>query len=112
MLTLVIVILHNLDLLPNLLEAWKQAGIPGVTILPSTGGFQAAAQFQRGGLASLLKLVDQANPSQRLLFSLVDNENTLAIAISEAERVVGGFDRPHSGILFTLPVGKASSVDG
>lgn len=107
MLTLVIVILHNLDLLPNLLEAWKQAGIPGVTILPSTGGFQAASQFQRGGLASVLKLIDQANPSQRLLFSLVDNENTLAIAVSEAERVVGGFDRPHSGILFTLPVGKA-----
>lgn len=107
MLTLIIVILHNVDLLPELLEAWKQAGIPGVTLLPSTGGFHAVSQLQRGGLASLLNLVDQANPQQRLLLSVVDNENTLAVAISEAERVVGGFDRPHSGILFTLPVGKA-----
>jgi CBS domain-containing protein len=107
MLTLVIVILHNLDLLPDLLNAWKQAGIPGVTILPSMGGFQVGAQLQRGGLASLLNIVDQANPQQRMLFSVVDNEDTLGIAISEAERVVGGFDRPNSGILFTLPVGKA-----
>jgi CBS domain-containing protein len=107
MLTLIVVILHNVDLLPELLEAWKQAGIPGVTLLPSTGGFHATSQLQRGGLASLLNIVDQANPQQRMLLSLVDNDNTLAIAISEAERVVGGFDRPQSGILFTLPVDKA-----
>ncbi|HKJ27893.1 MAG TPA: CBS domain-containing protein [Anaerolineales bacterium] len=107
MLTLVVVILHNLDLLPELLKAWKQAGVPGVTLLPSLGGYHAVSQLQRGGLASLLNIVDQANPQQRMLLSLVDNENTLAIAISEAERVVGGFDRPHSGILFTVEVGKA-----
>lgn len=107
MLTLIVVILHNLDLLPELLEAWKQAGIPGTTLLPSIGGFQATSQLQRGGLASILNIVDQANPQQRMILSLVDNENTLAIAISEAERVVGGFDRPHSGLLFTVPVNKA-----
>jgi CBS domain-containing protein len=39
--------------------------------------------------------------------SLIDNKETLSIAISEAERIVGGFDRPRSGILFTLPVGQA-----
>lgn len=107
MYTLLVVILHNLDLLPDLLDAWKQAGIPGVTLLPSAGGFQAAKQFQRGGLASLLKIFESNSPHQRMLLSLIDNDETLAIAISEAERVVGGFDRPNSGILFTIPVGKA-----
>jgi len=107
MYTLLVVILHNLDNLPELLEAWKQVGIPGVTLLPSQGGFQAVSQIQRGGLANLLNLVEQASPNQRVVFSLVDNKETLSIAISEAERVVGGFDRPHSGILFTLEVGDA-----
>ncbi len=106
-LTLVIVILHNLDVLPELLEAWKVAGIPGVTLLPSAGGFQAANQFQRSGLAGLLSIFEQTTPHQRMLMSLIDNPETLAIAISEAERVVGGFDRPNSGILFTMPVGQA-----
>ncbi len=107
MYTLLVVILHNLDHLPELLEAWKQVGIPGVTLLPSQGGFQAVSQIQRGGLANLLNLVEQASPNQRVVLSLIDNKETLAIAVSEAERVVGGFDRPHSGILFTIDVGDA-----
>lgn len=105
--TLLIVILHNLDVLPELLEAWKVAGIPGVTLLPSAGGFQATNQFQRGGLAGLLNIFEQTTPHQRMLMSLIDSPETLAVAISEAERVVGGFDRPNSGILFTMPVGQA-----
>ncbi len=107
MLTLIVVILHNLDKLSELLDAWRDIGIPGVTLLPSEGGYHAVNQMQRGGLASILNLVDQATPHQRILISLVDSENTLASAVSEAERVVGGFDRPHSGILFTVPVNKA-----
>ena len=107
MYTLLVVIMHNLDHLPELLEAWKQVGIPGVTLMPSQGGFQAVSQIQRGGLANLLNLVEQASPNQRVIFSLIDNKETLSIAVSEAERVVGGFDRPHSGILFTIEVGDA-----
>ncbi|MBN2046148.1 MAG: CBS domain-containing protein [Anaerolineales bacterium] len=106
-LTLLVVILHNLDLLQELLDAWAKVGIPGTTLLPSIGGYQAVNQLQRGGLASLLSIMEQASPSQRLILSLIDNPNTLATAISEAERVVGGFDRPHSGILFTLDVTDA-----
>jgi CBS domain-containing protein len=107
MYTLLVVILHNLDLLPELMEAWKQVGIPGTTLLPSVGGYQAVDQLNRGGLKSLLSLMEQASPSQRMILSLIDNKETLGIAISEAERVVGGFDRPNSGILFTVEVGQA-----
>ncbi len=107
MLTLLIIVLHDLDRLPDLLDAWKKAGIPGVTILQSAGGFQAEALVRRGGLAGLLNLFDQSTSQQRLLFSLIDNPETLEVAISEADRVVKGFDRPNSGILFTLPIDKA-----
>lgn len=107
MYTLLVVILHNLDLLPELLEAWKKVGIPGTTLLSSQGGYQAVNQLQRGGLANLLSIMEQASPNQRMILSLIDNNETLSIAISEAERVVGGFDRPNSGILFTMEVGDA-----
>jgi CBS domain-containing protein len=107
MLTLVIVILHNLDYLPELLDAWKKAKVPGVTILQSAGGFQAEELAQRSGLAGLLKLFEANTASQRLIFSLIDDPEILEVAISEADRVVRGFDRPHSGILFTLEVGQA-----
>jgi CBS domain-containing protein len=105
--TLLVVILHNMDLLPELLEAWSKVGIPGTTLLPSVGGYQAVNQLNRGGLANLLSILEQASPNQRMIMSLIDNKETLSIGISEAERVVGGFDRPDSGILFTLEVGNA-----
>jgi CBS domain-containing protein len=102
-----VVILHDLDRLPELLDAWKKAGVPGVTILQSAGGFHAEALVRRGGLGGLLNLFEQSDSQQRLVFSLVDDPEILALGISEADRVVKGFDRPHSGILFTIPIGEA-----
>jgi len=106
LITLLIVILHDLDRLPELLEAWKRANVPGVTILQSAGGFHAEKLVKRSGLGGLLQLFEQTSAQQRLLFCLIDDPDILKLAIAEADRVVGGFDRPHSGILFTLPVGE------
>lgn len=102
--TALIVILHEPKLLPRLLRAWDRANVPGVTILPSMGGFQAQKQVHRGGLGGLLNMFTPDEPGQRTLISLIDEPETLARAISEADRVVKGFDSPRSGILFTLPI--------
>ncbi|MEN8243228.1 MAG: CBS domain-containing protein [Chloroflexota bacterium] len=111
MLKLVLVILHNLDYLPELLDAWKNAKVPGVTILQSAGGFQAEELAQKSGLAGLLSLFEADTASQRMIFSLIDDPEILEVAISEADRVVRGFDTPHSGILFTIDVGQALGLN-
>lgn len=100
-----LVILHDPDALPRLLKAWDKIGVPGVTILPSMGGFQAQKQVRRGGLGVLINMFSQEEPGQRTLISLIDEPETLELAISEADRVVKGFDSPRSGILFTFPIG-------
>ncbi len=104
--TALIVILHNTDLLPGLLKAWRRVGVPGATILPSAGSFQAENWARRRGLGSILNLLDQGNSPQRILLSLIDDPEILERAVAEADRVVKGFDNPHSGILFTIPVGQ------
>ena len=105
--TLLIVILHKPDLLPKLLKAWDRAGVPGVTILPSMGGYQAQRHVRRGGLGGLINMFSPDEPGQHTLMCLIDESETLEHAISEADRVVKGFDSPRSGILFTLPIGNA-----
>ncbi|MCD6401428.1 MAG: CBS domain-containing protein [Anaerolineales bacterium] len=105
--TLLIVILHDVDRLPELLKVWRDAGVPGVTMLPSFGGFQAQALVKRSGLSSVLGIFDQNKSGQRVLMSLIDDSEVLEVAISEADRVIKGFDRPNSGILFVVPVDKA-----
>jgi CBS domain-containing protein len=104
--TALIVILHNTNLLPALLKAWRRIGVPGVTILPSAGSFQAENWARRSGLGSILNLLEQGNSPQRTLLSLITDPEILELAISEADRVVKGFDSPRSGILFTIPVGQ------
>ncbi len=104
--TALIVILHDPDLLPKLLKAWDRAGVPGVTILPSMGGYQAQKHARRGGLGVLINMFTQDEPGQRTVVSLIDESEILERAISEADRVVKGFDSPRSGILFTIPIGN------
>jgi nitrogen regulatory protein P-II 1 len=100
------VILHDADRLPDLLKAWRRIGVPGTTILPSAGSFEAENWVKRSGLSNLFSIFDQEKLQQRTLFSLIDDPEILELAVSEADRVVKGFDSPNSGILFTIPVGK------
>jgi len=52
--TLLVVILHDADQLPRLLKAWRKVGVPGSTILPSAGSYEAENWVRRSGLSSLL----------------------------------------------------------
>ena len=104
--TLLIVILHNADALPEMLRTWRRVGVPGSTILPSAGSYVAENWVKRSGLSSFLSIFDQGKLQQRTLLSLIDDPDILEIAIAEADRVVKGFDHPNSGILFTIPIGR------
>ena len=104
--TLLIIILHDADRLPELLKAWRRVGVPGATILPSAGGHDTEKSARRGGLGYFLNLFDQGKSPQRTVLSIFDDPEILEIAIAEADRVVKGFDSPKSGILFTLPLGQ------
>jgi CBS domain-containing protein len=104
--TLMVVILHNANLLPDLLDAWHRVGVPGSTILFSAGGHEAVNMVRRSGLGNLLNIFDQDKGTQRTIMSIVDDPEILEVAIAEADRIVKGFDTPQSGILFTLPIGQ------
>lgn len=49
---------------------------------------------------------EQRDPDHRTLFTVADDRLVDAL-IAVAERVVGDFDADHTGLLFTLPVGRA-----
>lgn len=104
--TLLVVILHDADRLPDLLSGWQRVGVPGATILPSAGGHDTEKSAKRGGLSSFLNLFDQGKSPQRTIISIIDDPEMLEVAIAEADLVVKGFDSPKSGILFTLPLGQ------
>ncbi len=66
---LLMITLHDLTHMPELLEAWKRIGVPGVTILNSMGGFQASELVRSKGLGGFLKMFEEVRSGQRTLFS-------------------------------------------
>lgn len=107
---LLIVILSDLKRMPALLQAWQAIGLPGVTILKSAGSFRATTWLSRVGLGALDRLFEAEEVHTRTLLAAIDDEKLLEKAIAEAELVVGGFDRPDSGLVLVLPVAQARGL--
>ena len=110
MIYLLIVILDNLSLMPGLLQTWKEIGVPGGTILESAGAHRASTWLSRVGLGVIDHLFEAEEVRRRTLLVAIESDELLAQAIAEAERVVGGFDRPNSGLLLVLPVAEVRGL--
>jgi CBS domain-containing protein len=107
---LLVVILDDLKSMPNLLQTWRAMGVPGVTILQSVGGYRAGTWLSRVGLGALDRLFEAEEVRRRTLLVAIEDDDLLERAIAEAERVIGGFDRPHSGLLLVLPVAQVRGL--
>ena len=104
---MLLVILDDLKVLPDLLDRWREIGVPGTTILSSLGGYRASSWLERVGLGMLGRAFETDELNQRTLISVIQGEDLLERAIAGAEQIVGGFDRPNTGVLFVLPVARA-----
>ena len=107
---LLIVILDDLTCMPDLLQAWRTIGVPGVTILESAGAYRVETWLSRVGLGGLDRLFDSKEVRRRTLFAAIEDDDLLAQAVAEAEQVVGGFERPDSGLLLVLPVTRVKGL--
>ena len=111
----VFVVMSDGEKCRDVLEAWEEFGVSGVTILESAGlqGIRRV-QAQRDDLPlfpSLRHLMESEEYHHRTLFVVVDDDFDLDGLIAAAERAVGGsFDAPDTGILFVLPVVRALGI--
>lgn len=107
---LLLIILNDTSVLPDLLEVWREIGVPGTTILKSAGGHASRNWLSRVGLGGINKLFETKEVETRTLIAVFEDDDLLAQAIAEAERIVGGFDQPNSGVILVLPVSQAIGV--
>lgn len=106
--TLVILVLDNVDRLEDVLNAWWDAGAPGITILESSG---AARHLARQGarddlplLPSLSSLLGHREIHHRTLFAVLPDGFTYEKLFDATEAVVGPLQQPNNGIMFAVPV--------
>jgi len=102
---LLVIILDDLEKLPHLLESLTAAGVSGATLLDSIGGHRASTWLSEIGLSGLMRMFGTTELKRRTLLAVLDAAK-LDAAIAAAEQAVGGFGRPNSGILFTVPISR------
>jgi nitrogen regulatory protein P-II 1 len=105
---LLVFVLDNLERCPAILDAWEEAGAPGVTILESTGlrRLRGAMRDDLPLLPSLRDLLASRELQNRTLFTVIEDEATLERVITATEQIIGDFTHPYTGLLFVVPVSR------
>ena len=112
---LVLFVLNNADLLDQVLDAWEETGVTGVTILHSTGlGRTRMGPGLRDDiplLPSLKSLLQHEEYFSRTMISVVPDNEMADKVISATNRVVGDLDRPDTGLLVVIPLEKVYGLN-
>jgi hypothetical protein len=110
MLHLVVVVLNDVNQLEPLMDAWTREGARGVTVLHSTGASRLSDALRRDDVPlfpSLSDLLEHDDLHHRTLFTVVEGDALVDKLVAAAQAIVGDFDAADTGILFTVPVGRA-----
>jgi CBS domain-containing protein len=104
------IILDDIKFLPALLQAWREIGVSGTTIMKSVGGHRTSTWLSKVGLGAIDRIFEAREIQRKTLVAVIEDDDLLAQAIAEAEQIMGGFDRPNSGVLLVLPVTQAKGL--
>jgi len=108
-------VLHDTSLLAEVLSAWKEAGVLGITILPSTGlrrlEFSESLRDDIPLIPSIEDLMSDEETLNRTLFTIVDDDSLVEKVIESTQRVVGDLNMPNTGILSVIPLGKVYGLN-
>jgi nitrogen regulatory protein P-II 1 len=108
--SLVMFILHDPEKLPALLDAWKEAGVSGATVLLSTGlGRIAKSPALRDDLPIIPSLDDflpKVEHYSRTVFTMIEDETVVDKIVAATEKIVGDLCEPDRGLLMVLPVSR------
>ncbi len=104
---LVLLVLHKNDQLEEVLDAWDQTGVGGITILPSTGMGRIRYSALNEAMPIIPTLEDLLEHTERLnrtIFSIVKGQEMVDKLVEATESVTGDLNNPNTGILVVLPV--------
>lgn len=109
---MVMFVLDDPDQLDNVLDAWRELGVSGATIIESSGLFRRQQSRPLGaryafGMAVAPRRVEVHHYT---LFVIVPDEATVNACLAAAESIVGDLDGPDTGVLAAWPLGVVKGV--
>lgn len=100
-------VLDNPSLLNEVLEAWSEVGVRGITILESTGVHRVRSKASRQDAPFMLgfsRLLRTDQVGHYTLFAVVPTMEIVERLVEVTEAIVGDLSQPHTGVLFATPL--------
>ncbi len=110
---MVLFVLHDPQHFEDVLNAWEDAGAPGITVLTSTGLGRMRKSALREDLPLIPRLEDlfiHQGIHNNTIFTVVDDESLIDRILTATEAVVGDLNRPNTGILVAMPLARAYGI--
>lgn len=107
---LILFVLHQDDAFNEIINAWEEAGVGGITILPGTGlgrmRRKTALREDLPLIPSLEDLLDHQEDQNHTMFTVVEGEEMVKRIIDATQSIIGDLAEPDTGILTVLPVAQ------
>jgi hypothetical protein len=111
----VLFIMHNPDLLEELIAAWEKIGVQRATVLFSTGMRRLRQQEGlRDDIPLMPSLEDFYEMSQtfsRTIFTTAKDESMIDKILAATQDVVGDLSNHETGVFLVLPVLRAHGLE-
>ena len=108
---LLIMVLDDATHLGAVLEAWVNAGVPGVTVLESTGVNRLLERSEaRSVFMGFGQMFAGARVGHNTLLAIIESLEIAESAVAATEAILGDLSQPHTGIIFAVPVAKTWGV--
>lgn len=108
---LLIMVVDDVMHLDEVLQAWIDAGVQGVTVLESTGVNRVLERSEPQSMfMGFSQMFGAGRVGHNTLFAVIDSLEIAERAVEATEAVVGDLMKPHTGIVFAIPVAKTWGV--
>lgn len=104
---LLVCVINREEELEQVLAGFVELEITGATVISSEGMGRFVSQGELPVLAGLQSVIDAARPQNTTVFSIIADPQKLEAAVAKIHEVCGDLGAPGTGIVFTVPVGRA-----
>ncbi|MCD6398263.1 MAG: hypothetical protein J7L71_12070 [Spirochaetaceae bacterium] len=106
---LLVFVLNNEEYLEKVLEAYVEAGVAGATILDSEG-MGRFLTYEVPLFAGFKEFMKGNRPYNKTIISVVRDQSVIENLKRLIDKLIGGLNKPGTGIMFTVPVDWAAGL--
>lgn len=108
MATLLVLVLDDETDSSDILEAWENVKVPGVTMLDSSGSVHGHTDGRDNVpfVVSLRSVLEAQETPTHTFFTIIEKDAVVEQAVAAVLKIIPDFANGHHGIMFTVPVAR------